>query len=101
MKKQNNVQELKIDFEKFKRNLKEKAKLNLDLLNSKEEISFKSKEEKKEELNNKELENNEKYESMIEKLEKTINEKNNIIEKLENELKNKKIEISQNKIKEY
>ena len=39
---------------------------------------------------------------MVEQLGKKINEKNTLIEKLENELKNnKKIELSENKLKEY
>jgi len=106
MKKESNVQELKIDFEKFKKNLKEKAKLNLESISSKEQLTtYKSVQEKNDELNNKfkELESNcQNYEKMVEQLGKKINEKNTLIEKLENELKNnKKIELSENKLKEY
>ena len=106
MKKESNIQELKVDFEKFKKNLKEKAKLNLESINSKEQLTtYKSIQEKNDELNNKfkELETNcQNYENMIEQLGKKINEKNTLIEKLENEVKNnKKIELSQNKLKEY
>ena len=106
MKKESNIQELKVDFEKFKKNLKEKVKLNLELINSNEQLTInKSIQDKNEELNNKfkELEINcQNYENMIEQLGKKINEKNILIEKLENEVNNnKKIELSQNKLKEY